>query len=62
MFGRDIVEGLVVGFLIADERAVGFDDDVVLLAVFDSLALLTPWVELSTLAELYFTRDFRAVL
>jgi hypothetical protein len=39
-------EGLVVCLFVADERAVGFDDDVVLLAVLDAFALLAPGVEL----------------
>jgi hypothetical protein len=37
-------EGLVVGFLIANDRAVGFDDDVLGFAVIDDLALLAPGV------------------
>lgn len=35
-----------MGFLIADEGTVGFDDDVVLLAVGDDGALLAEWVQL----------------
>jgi hypothetical protein len=43
----DADEGFVLCFFVADERAVGLDDDVVGLAVFDAFALLAPWVELS---------------
>ena len=43
----DAGKRLVVGFLVADDRAVGFDDDVLGLAVLDDLALLTPGVELN---------------
>jgi hypothetical protein len=40
-------------FFVADERAVGFDDDVVVLAVFDTVALLAPWVKLSDLVKVH---------
>lgn len=43
----DAGERRVVGFLVADDRAVGFDDDALGLAVLDDLALLTPWVKLN---------------
>jgi hypothetical protein len=39
-------EGLVIGLFVADEGAVGFNDDVILLAVVDAFALLAPWVKL----------------
>jgi hypothetical protein len=37
---------LVIRLFVADERTVGFNDDVVLLAVFDAFTLLAPWVQL----------------
>lgn len=40
-------EGRVVSFLIADDRRVGFDDDLVLIAVIDDSALLAERVELT---------------
>lgn len=43
----DATESLILSFFVADKRAVGFDDDVVGLAVFDAFALLAPWMELS---------------
>jgi hypothetical protein len=39
-------EGLIVCLFVADKGTVGFDDDVVLLAVLDAFALLAPGVEL----------------
>jgi hypothetical protein len=44
---RDADESLVLSLFVADKWAVGFDDDVVGLAVFDAFALLAPWMELS---------------
>lgn len=46
MFLAYAEQGLVVCFFIANKRAVRFDDDVVLFAVFDAGALLAPRVEL----------------
>lgn len=46
MFLGDADEVLFVGFVVADEGAVGLDDDVVVAAVFDDFALLVPGVEL----------------
>ncbi len=46
VFLGDANEVLFVGFVVADERAVGLDDDVVVAAVFDNFALLVPGVEL----------------
>jgi hypothetical protein len=43
---RDADEGFVVGPLVSNEGAIGFDNDAVLLAVFDTFALLAPGVEL----------------
>lgn len=43
---RDLNEGRVIGFVIADDGRVGFDDDTMLLAVRVDGALLTPWVKL----------------
>jgi hypothetical protein len=43
---REAEDGFVVRLLVANEGAVGLDDDVVLLAVFDTIALLAPGVEL----------------
>jgi hypothetical protein len=39
-------EGLVLALLVANDGAVGFDDNVVLLAVLDTVALLAPGVKL----------------
>jgi hypothetical protein len=39
-------ESFVVGFRVTDERAVGFDDNIVLPAVLDGLALLAPGMKL----------------
>ena len=50
----DAGEGLVVCFLVADDGAVGFYDNVSLLAVLNDLALLTPGVKLATLVGLIF--------
>ena len=46
VFLRDALQCWVRGFLVADQRAVGFDDDVVVLAVLDCVLLLAPGVEL----------------
>lgn len=46
VFLGDADEVLFVGFVVADERAVGLDDDVIVAAVLDDLALLVPGVEL----------------
>jgi hypothetical protein len=46
MFLAYAEQGLVIGLFIANKRAVGFNDDVVLFAVFDAGALLAPRVEL----------------
>lgn len=46
MFLGDADKVLFVGFVVADEGAVGLDDDVVVAAVFDDFALLVPGVEL----------------
>jgi hypothetical protein len=46
----DAGERLVVRFLVADDRAVSFDDDVLGFAVFDDFALLAPGVELTHLS------------
>jgi hypothetical protein len=46
MLLADAKERLVLGLFVAHKRAVCFDDDVVILAVFDTLALLAPRVEL----------------
>jgi hypothetical protein len=43
---RDADEGFVVSPLVSNEGAIGFDNDAVLLAVFDTFALLAPGVEL----------------
>jgi hypothetical protein len=45
----DAGERLVVRFLVAYDRAVSFDDDVLGFAVFDDFALLAPGVELTQL-------------
>lgn len=45
LFG-DGDEVFLVGFVVADEGAVGLDDDVVGAAVVDDVALLVPGVEL----------------
>jgi hypothetical protein len=45
---RQRLEGWVIGFLVADEGAVGLDDDVVGLAELDSHALLVPGVQLES--------------
>lgn len=39
-------QGLVAGFHVANERTVCFDDDVVLVAVIDNVALLAPGMQL----------------
>ena len=39
-------EGLVMSFQIAHKRAIGFDDDVMLVAVIDYYSLLVPWMKL----------------
>ena len=44
-FGR-VNESLVMSFKIADEWAVGFDDDFVLVAIVDYCSLLIPWMKL----------------
>lgn len=49
------VQCLVLCLLVADERAVCFDDDVVLLAVFDGVLLLAPGVELDCVSEVHTT-------
>lgn len=46
VFLGDADEVLFVGFVVADERAIGLDDDVVVAAVFDDFALLVPGVKL----------------
>ena len=46
MFLGDGDEVFFVCFVVADERAVGFDDDVVVAAVFDNFSLLVPGVKL----------------
>lgn len=46
MFPGDGEEVFFVGHFVADKGAVGFDDDVVVAAVFDDFALLVPGVEL----------------
>lgn len=46
VFLGDADEVLLVGFVVADERAVGLDDDVVVAAIFHDFALLVPGVEL----------------
>ena len=46
MFLGDGEEVFFVGHFVADEGAVGFDDDVVVAAVFHDFALLAPGVEL----------------
>ena len=43
---RQRVECWVIGLLVADQGAVGFDDDVVGLTVLDGHALLVPGVQL----------------
>ena len=40
------LEGLIMSFEVADEGAVGFDDDVVLVAVLYDCSLLAPRVKL----------------
>jgi len=54
---RDAGKRLVVGFLVADDRAVGFDDDVLGLAVLDDFTLLTPGVELIVSVSLTMRSD-----
>ena len=49
---RDALQCRIVGLLVADERAVCFDDDVVVLAVFHGVFLLAPRVELGFVSEL----------
>ena len=44
-FGH-VNESLVMSFEIADEWAVGFDDDFVLVAIVDYCSLLIPWMKL----------------
>ena len=44
-FGH-VNESLVMSFKIADEWAVGFDDDFVLVAIVDYCSLLIPWMKL----------------
>ena len=39
-------KGLVMSFQIADKRAIGFDDDFVLVAIVDYFSLLVPWMKL----------------
>ena len=46
VFLGDAGERFVVGFFVANNRAVCFDYDVALLAVVDNFMLLAPWVEL----------------
>lgn len=48
VFLADTQECLVLRFFIPNERAVRFDDDIVVLAVFDDFALLAPGMELYT--------------
>lgn len=45
----DTQQRLVVCFLVSHERAVCFNDDVVLLTILDDFTLLTPWVKLDEL-------------
>lgn len=42
MFLGNAEQGLVVCFLVPNERAICFDDDVVLIAVVDAVTLLAP--------------------
>lgn len=44
---RDSIQCLIISFLIADERTISFDDDVIAKAVYHRFALLTPGVELT---------------
>ena len=46
MLLSDAVEGRIVGFFVANERAVLLDDDGVLFAVLNDVALLAPGVKL----------------
>lgn len=63
VFLRDRVQGRVVGLLIAYKRAVCFDDNLVLVAVVDSFALLVPRVQLRiVLVVISAQRDFQAYL
>jgi uncharacterized protein YjhX (UPF0386 family) len=48
---RNLDKGGVIGFIVANDGRVGFDDDAVLLAVCVDGALLTPWVELYRKAD-----------
>lgn len=48
---RNLDKGGVIGFVVANDGRVGFDDDAVLLAVCVDGALLTPWVELYRKAD-----------
>jgi hypothetical protein len=47
----DAVQCLIVCLLVANEWTVCFDDDVVLVAVFDGSLLLTPGVELECVSR-----------
>lgn len=46
MFFANTDQGRVIALFIADNRAVGLDDDVVLLAILNNLALLAPGMQL----------------
>jgi hypothetical protein len=44
MFLRKLLESLVMCFQVADEGAVGFDDDLMLVTEVNYCSLLAPWV------------------
>lgn len=53
----ELDESWIMGFLVADYWRVGFDDDVVLVAVIDYGALLAEGVELKTCQQLHDRAD-----
>ena len=46
MFLRKPLKSIVMCFQIADEGAVGFDDDLMLITEINYRSLLAPWVQL----------------